>query len=378
MTIELLLTLLAGTLGGFIFFRLKVPAGTLVGAIFAVAVLSVATPYASMPLSAKLVAQIITGAYIGSTIQKRDILRLPRIIGPYLMLMGGFFVLNIVSAFIIYLVAPIDFLTALLCAMPGGVSDTPLIAMDMGADAAKVAVLQFVRMIFGMGALPFLIVVVNRMADKRRRCADAPACQAAGAFEPPSSAAGDSQTPPQADAPCELPPQPAPQPAYSMAAVVTLLVAAAGALLGKRLGIPAGALAFAMLATVSLKMLYNPTNLPSWCRRVAQVLSGCCIGSQITRQDMLEMRYLLLPALILVVGYFANCIIMGSLLNRCFKIPRIEAMLSVAPAGASEMALISADLGVHSPDLVVLQLCRLFGVMTIFPQLFGLLLKFVG
>ena len=330
----------------------------LVGAIFAVSTLSVATPYALMPTSAKVAAQIITGAYIGSGIKKQDLLHLPRIIGPYVMLMSGFFVLNVLSGLLIYMLSPLDLLTSLLCAMPGGVSATPLIAMDMGADAGKVAVLQFVRLVFGIGALPLLIVAVDRMVDKRQQGAVASAApQTAPAAQPAAST----------------------KPAHTAAAlVVTLLAATAGGLLGKVLGVPAGALVFSMLITTALKMLYRDTYLPLWCRRVAQVLSGCCIGSQMTAGDLLEMRYLILPAVILIVGYFANCIFMGWLLHRCFKIPRVEAMLSVSPAGATEMALISADLGVNSPDLIVLQVCRFVGVMLLFPQLIRLLLILIG
>ena len=45
-------------------------------------------------------------------------------------------------------------------------------------------------------------------------------------------------------------------------------------------------------------------------------------------------------------------------------------MLTLSPAGATEIALIAADLGVESTDLVVLQICRLVGVTLIFPQIF--------
>lgn len=355
MTLRLLFTLLAGTLGGFIFFKLKVPAGMLVGAIFAVSVLSVATPYVLMPMSAKVVAQIITGAYIGSTISKSDIFHLPRIIGPYLVVMTTFFILNVLSGLLIYMLSPLDLLTSLLCAMPGGISDTPLIAMDMGADAAKVAILQFVRMVFGLSALPLLIVAVDRVAEKR---------ESDGTRQPQSEAAESQPVARHPHAPAAL--------------ISTLAVSAAGGVLGKWLGVPAGTLIFSMLVTMGFKMLYSKAYLPLWCRRVAQVLSGCCIGSQMTYSDVTEIRYLLLPAAILVVGYFVNCVAVGWLLHRCFKIPRLEAMLCVSPAGATEMALISADLGVNSPDLIVIQICRLVGVMAVFPQLISLLLAFIG
>ena len=48
-------------------------------------------------------------------------------------------------------------------------------------------------------------------------------------------------------------------------------------------------------------------------------------------------------------------------------------MLCLSPEGATEMALIAADLGVHSANLVVLQMCRLLSVMAFFPQIFTVL-----
>lgn len=42
------------------------------------------------------------------------------------------------------------------------------------------------------------------------------------------------------------------------------------------------------------------------------------------------------------------------------------------------MALIAADLGVHSTNLVVLQICRLLGVTVLFPQIFALLSHLIG
>lgn len=47
-------------------------------------------------------------------------------------------------------------------------------------------------------------------------------------------------------------------------------------------------------------------------------------------------------------------------------------MLTLSPAGATEMALIAADLGVESANLVVLRLCRLVGVTVLFPNIFQL------
>ena len=45
------------------------------------------------------------------------------------------------------------------------------------------------------------------------------------------------------------------------------------------------------------------------------------------------------------------------------------------PAGASDMALISADLGVYNVKLVLLQVMRLIAVILLFPSIFWMLAK---
>lgn len=348
----LILTLATGVVGGLVFNKLKVPAGMLVGAIVTVSCLSVFTPFASMPADAKLCAQIITGAYIGCMISRDDLRHLPRVIKPYLVVMSSFFILNMVMGFIIWAISPMDLLTCLLCALPGGISDTPLIAMDMGADAAKVAIMQFVRLVFGIGVLPSLIVWFDTLMEKdpeKRKTAEKAAVKKRKAAE---------------GSPARL--------------AVTLAVSAVGGIAGRAAGIPAGALVASLLAVLCYKLIFNRAYLPLWCRRVAQVLSGCVIGCRMKYDDILELRYLFLPAILLLAGYVINCIVVGIILSRKFGFSRREGMLSVSPAGATEMALIAADMGVDSTDLVVLQIGRLVGVLTVFTQIISLMVKIIA
>ena len=86
------------------------------------------------------------------------------------------------------------------------------------------------------------------------------------------------------------------------------------------------------------------------------------------------MKQQALPAAALCLGYMVCCVGMGIVVSRLFHIQLREAMLTLSPAGATEMALIAADLGVESADLVVLQICRLVGVTLFFPQIFNVIL----
>ena len=101
---------------------------------------------------------------------------------------------------------------------------------------------------------------------------------------------------------------------------------------------------------------------------MAQVLSGTYIGSSIGAQELLDLRFLLLPALLLVVAYLVNCFWISWLLHRFCGMARREAMLAATPAGASDMALISGDMGISNPDLNVLQIIRMVTVVLVFPQ----------
>ena len=74
---DLLLTFLIGLAGGTLLFRLKVPGGMMVGAIVAVAALSIAAGRATMPSEAKLAAQSLAGAFIACGVDNKDIRSFP-------------------------------------------------------------------------------------------------------------------------------------------------------------------------------------------------------------------------------------------------------------------------------------------------------------
>lgn len=345
----MLLTVAAALGIGLLLFKLKVPGGMLVGAILGAAALNIATGRAFIYPQTRIAAQALTGAYIGCMMTREDVRHLPRLIRPYLVVLSSLLVLNLGMAAVFFWTTDLDLLTCLFCAAPGGMSDTPLIAMDMGADSSVVAVMQFVRMIFGMGCLPTVIMLSDRLIEP----------ETAKSLE--SHDAGNAAS------------APAKAKATLTAFLPTMCAAIAAAALGKLSGIPAGALSAALIVTAALKLSGRCPGMPMWLRRAAQIISGCCIGSGITREQIFAMRQLALPAVVLCLGYMVCCVGMGVVVSKLFRIPLREAMLTLSPAGATEMALIAADLGVESTDLVVLQICRLVGVMLIFPQIFHLI-----
>ncbi|MDD3393744.1 MAG: AbrB family transcriptional regulator [Anaerotignum sp.] len=343
--IQLGITLAVGGVAGFLFFKLKVPGGMMVGALLAVSVLSVFTDFAYMPSYARVAAQITAGAFIACTVEKSDLKRLPHIVKPAAILLGGMLCLNLVMGFVIHGVTGLDWITSFMCAVPGGMSDTPIIAADMGGNGGKVAVMQFARLLTGIGLFPSLILAVTRKEKIPQR--EAPVREKSAGGKRPAEFA------------------------------LTAAVAGICGVAGKLAGIPVGALLFSLIGVIGLKLLFDKAYLPMWVKRAAQVLSGCYIGSSVTYQDVVELRDLIPAVLLLLLGYTVACLVVGSVMVKVCGMSRRESMLAATPAGASDMALISADLGIQSPDLIVLQVVRMLVVISVFPQIINLLVGFL-
>lgn len=342
------LTLAVGLGVGTLFYRLRIPGGMMVGSIVGAAALNIFFGVAAVPLAGKVFAQIAAGAFIGSTIQRSDLKRLRTIGKPASLLLGNYLLAMLAMGFIIHAISPVDLPTALFAAVPGGISDIPIIAVDMGANGPQVAALQFVRLAVGAGVFPSVIgwVCRNEVPEQGRE----------------ESASGQGESGPVGRG------------VFPATLGLAILCGTAGYLLG----VSAGALVFSLAGVIALKLLWGKTHLPVWLKRLAQVLSGAYIGSSVGMDDLLELRFLVIPALLLVLGYSALCFLDGWLLSRFCGMGRKEAMLAATPAGASDMALISLDMGVQSTDLVVLHVLRLVVVSSLFPQVIGLLLRWVG
>ncbi len=339
------LTLAAASAVGFLFLKKKVPGGVMVGALVGTVVLNIGTGLAYMPAAAKTIAQITAGAFIGASIRRSDMRRMPKLAKPAAILLCSMLILNLVLGVIIHATSKLDWMTSFFCAVPGGMSDTPIIAAEMGADGAAVAFMQFFRLLGGVGIFPAIIMMSTR-------------------HEEPAELSGQRE---EAGEPAGKPSVPA-----------TVAVAAVCGVAGKLSGIPVGTLIFAMAGTAALELITGRAAIPMYLKRTAQVLSGAYIGSSIGLQELLDLRHLILPVCLLVAAYLLNCFLVSAMLHRFCGMPRREAMLVATPAGATDMALISGDLGISSLDLNVLQIIRMITVVSIFPQIIRLTVILIG
>ena len=342
---QLLLTLLCALAVGYLLDRIHLPGGMMVGAVIGACLLGVTTGQALMPGPAKTLAQIIAGAFIGSGIRREDVREMRTIIRPALILMPGLLAVNLISGLLIYATGTMDLMTALMCCVPGGISDIPMIASDMGADPSIVVTMQFIRLVLGIGVFPLMIRLVTGGGTRKEAAAQA---RKKKTFQPGNVA-------------------------------LTFAVAAVCGLIGKASPVPSGTMGFATLGSIVFACLMpGRAQMPRILRKGAQLLSGAYVGACIGAEQLLTMTRLGLPVLILVTGYTLACFILGGLMTLAGCFDRAEGMLADTPAGASDMALISADLGVQNAKLIVLQVLRLITVVLVFPSILSLVVHLLA
>lgn len=340
-----LLTLAAAFAVGWLFRRIGIPGGMMLGGIVGAAVFNVVFERSCMPYAARFFAQAVAGGFLGASIDREGVKSLPKLLLPLGVIVAGTFVSDLAIGFLITRLSPLDPITALSSGICGGINDVPLIAEELGGDAGKVAVLQFVRLITGIGLFPPVIRLVtgskqgeDRLPEKERK----------------------QYSPKQV--------------------VLTLLAALFGGIIGKKLGIPAGTLCFAMVATAVLRLSTGIGQLPPGFKQSSQLLAGAYIGCMLGREDILELRYLLVPALVLVVIFALNCLISSSLICRFGGFRRKEALLATIPAGASEIALLSSELGASdqlAADIMLLHIFRVIAAVTFLPLLIPFFAKWL-
>lgn len=357
---QVLATLVIGVACGLLAKKFKVPAGYMIGAFAGVAVFSVSTNMAWMPQEVRTLVQMIAGAFVGCSLERSDIARMRTFAKPLMLMLFSFFVLNMVLGFVIWIVSPLDLVTALMCCVPGGINDTPIVAAAMGANAPDVTIMQLIRQVLGIGVFPIMIAAYGRA----RESAGYPDCSETG-----GRVDGGERT----DVKREKSKQKS-----ALSTVVAVLVAVGAGTLGRSSGIPGMTFTASIVAVAILKLGFDFAFIPKTVKKGCQLLAGSYLGTLLTAAGFAGLPELIVPALILIFGYTANCFVTGFLESKLFGYGRKEGMLMASPAGASDMALIIEDLDVKNTDVVIMQVIRAAFVMALFPQIINVICFLVG
>lgn len=347
--IQILLTAAVAAAGSFLFYRMKIPAGALIGAILFTAAFHIATGTGSFPGVMKTVMQAIAGAFIGQRITRRDIGELRRTLAGGAVMFLFMIGYTLAIGFFLHAVTNLDLPTALVCSMPAGLSDTAIISADLGANATQTTVVHTIRTLYAILLLPQIAFQVCKKlsGSPEQLQAELEASQRIG-YKPPEVRNVKN-------------------------IVITFLLAEGAGLLGKLSGIPAGAMTFAIFAVAAFNMKTGRAYLPKRVKLVAQCIMGTIVGLGVTVEDVRGMPALIQPILIVLVCTLCCNYICGFLMHKLCRLDISTSLFGSIPAGVSDMALIATDLGGDAPKVAVLQLVRYIGLFTVMPVLIKLI-----
>ena len=268
-------------------------------------------------------------------------------------MVGAFLIMNLSIGALIHAISPLDWVTALMCVVPGGITDIPIIAADMGADTPKVALMQLARYILGVALFPPMILAFDNFMERNAK--------AHAGHTPPASATGVMKR--EKSGVNSYP-----------ALACTLAAGSAGGFAGYLTGIPAGTFLFSSIAVLVLKLKFDFAYISPRTKKIVLLVSGCYIGSLITMDDVRGFGLMALPLLIVLGGYIANSFITGKIISKTCGLNRKDGMLATTPAGASDLALNFVDLGGINTDIIVMQVLRALIAIALFPQIINVLL----
>lgn len=244
--------------------------------------------------------------------------------------------LSVVAGQALRLHRGVSAVTASFSSVAGGASGMTAIAHDLGADDRVVTVIQYLRVLIVLLAMPAAVSIVFHPDD---------------GTELVVVVTGRTST---AD---EL--------VYTAVAVV------GGVLVGRLLRLPSPALLGALLVAAVLAALpaFDDVQVPAWVQGVGYVLIGVQVGLKFTVASLRAIGRMLPTALVIIVFIIASCAAFGVLLADLTGVSRLDAYLATTPGGLYAVLATSADTGGNVTFVTAVQLIRLLLVLIAAPLL---------
>lgn len=348
------LTILVGTIGWQIAKFLKLPAPGMLGSMLLVGFTNIFFSYASFTTPIKIFGVALSGAYIGMQIKKSDIQNFRYLIKPFLILIVLLTLNTFVAGSLIHYLCNMEWKTALLSCVAGGVTDISIVAMDMNAEAGTVAMMQTCRLIGVLLLFPYWITFLTR---------NEPKAQEDDRF------IRDAQCHSFLDKIIKTP---------SAKVIFTLIVAFVFGYIGQWTKIPAASMMVPMFVVMFLNVTTNVCSVPKQEKLIAQILAGSVVGCSIKASTFSSLDKTIFPVLILLISYFLINYLYSMLCKKKNYLDLKSAMFASAPGGATDMTLIAADLGADLTKIALIQALRAAYVVAALPPLITLFIQLIS
>ena len=160
--------------------------------------------------------------------------------------------------------------------------------------------------------------------------------------------------------------------------LLTLVVAAAGGLLARRLRIPGGIVLGSIAAAALLQALASPSLLsPEW-RTGALIIIGTTTGSTLNRDLLRLFGRIALPGVVSVTIMLMTGVVVGSLVAGLGVLDPATALFAFAPGGIAEVTAASAAVGADAVLVAATHVLRIIVVLVSLPILLRVTRRVIG
>jgi uncharacterized protein len=346
--IRLILTVIIGFIGAQTFHRLKLPIPYVLGSMSFVLVYQLISQMTYFPMDYRFLIQASIGTYIGLSIKREHLRTLKTLYVPIIVTFFTMLLTMIISSLLIVWLTDMTLITAMFATVPGGVFDMALVSMEYDANITSVAIMQISRLIGIVIIFPFWLsrVITAKQTENRPMIMNN-----------------------------EIKPSNA-----SLKFLITLAIGIIGSLIGNFLRVPAGALSFAMIFVALWNLISKRGYTPSWFRRLAQIVAGSFLATQIQISSLSSIFNLFLPIVIMLTLFITNNFLTSKWLSHHGYLNFSTAIFSTSPAGAAEMVIMANeyDRSINITQIALMHIIRLSLVISIFPIIIKLIFLFIN
>ena len=344
--INLILTLIIAILGGYLASKKKVPAAYMLGALFLVAIFNIFFNRAFLPSYFKFVTQIATGTFIGSRFRSEDVKMLKKVIVPGMLMVVLMIAFSFLLSYLMSTFLGIDNLTSFFATAPGGIMDISLIAYDFKANTSQVALLQLIRLISVISFVPFFTKKCYERNIKKSVNSEQ---EKENEKEEKLKIKGEKSF------------------------LFTIIVGIIGGIIGYFSYLPAGTMSCSMALVAYFNVKTHKAYMPIPLRKIIQSFGGALIGAKVTLGDVIALKDLILPIILIIVGFCLMNVLVGFFLYKTTKFSLSTALLSASPGGMSDISLMAEDLGANAPQVASMQFLRAIFIVGVYPIIIKIL-----
>lgn len=296
-----------------------------------------------VPPAAFRVGQGVIGVTIGAMVSVAALQQAGRDLLPIALVTLGTLALSLGAGRLLALRRDVSPVTGAFALIAGGASGIVAVARDLGADERVVTVVQYLRVLVVLLAMPLVTSVVFAPA----RGAGGPG--GAGVAGGAGSDGGALVT-------------------ETGFVLVSLVL---GLALARALPVPTGVLLWPMLVAAVLAATgwLGAAGVPVVVQWVGYLLIGVQVGLRFTRESLRSIAKMLPVVLVLIAGLVVSTAAMGAVLARTTEVDGLTAYLATTPGGLFAVLATAADSGADVTYVLAVQVLRLVVILLLTPLL---------